>query len=260
MILEFDTVTVHLGGRDLVHEVSLTVRRGALAGVLGPNGAGKTTLLRTGYRALRPYPGDVRLDDESVPGMRPKTLARRLAVVLQERDHALEMSVDDVVALGLTPHKRAFESDTADDHAWMAACLQRVHAAHLTGRAFTTLSGGERQRVLIARALAQRAELLVLDEPTNHLDVAAQHDVLRLLRGLGLTVLAAVHDLNLALTYCDTVHVLHDGRLVADGPPERVLRPDLIEEIFGVRAATVVNPLTGGTQIVYAPIGDRDDR
>ncbi|AYF30004.1 ABC transporter ATP-binding protein [Micromonospora tulbaghiae] len=260
MILSFDTVTVHLGGRDLVHEVSLTVRRGTLAGILGPNGAGKTTLLRTGYRALRPYRGDVRLDGASVPGARPRALARRLAVVMQERDHALEMTVDDVVALGLTPYKRAFASDTAADRTWIANCLQRVDADHLTGRAFATLSGGERQRVLIARALAQRADLLLLDEPTNHLDVSAQHDVLRLLRGLGLTVLAAVHDLNLALTYCDTVHVLRDGRLVADGPPERVLRPDLIEEIFGVRAATVINPLTGGIQLVYALTGDHDDR
>ncbi|WP_326553904.1 ABC transporter ATP-binding protein [Micromonospora sp. NBC_01813] len=254
-VLDFDAVTVHVAGRDLVRDVSITVRRGTIAGILGPNGAGKTTLLRAGYRVVRPHPGDVRLDGTSLPRLRPRALARRLAVVLQERDHALELTVADVVAMGLTPYKRAFDPDTPADLAWLDHCLTRVDATHLRHRAFATLSGGERQRVLIARALAQRADLLVLDEPTNHLDIAAQHEVLRLLRGLGLTVLAAVHDLNLALAYCDAVHVLNAGVLVASGDPAQVIEPALVEQVFGVRAATVVNPLTGGTQLVYAPLG-----
>jgi iron complex transport system ATP-binding protein len=129
--------------------------------------------------------------------------------------------------------------------------LRRVNAEHLTTRSFLTLSGGERQRVLIARALAQEPKLLVLDEPTNHLDIRHQLDVLALVRGTGLTVLTVLHDLNLAAAYCDRIHVLDGGRVVAGGKPADVLTPDLIQAVFGVRAHLVPHPTSGVPQLLF---------
>ncbi|MFI5532117.1 ABC transporter ATP-binding protein [Kitasatospora sp. NPDC051853] len=138
-----------------------------------------------------------------------------------------------------------------DDLADTAAALARVGAAHLAGRGFLQLSGGEKQRVLIARALVQRPHVLVLDEPTNHLDIAHQLEVLALVRESGLTVLTALHDLNLAAAHCDLLYVIAGGRIVTSGPPGEVLSADLLAEVFGVRAHPVRHPVTGAVQLLF---------
>lgn len=254
MKLDVRAVDIAIGANLLVDAADLTVEPGTVAGIVGPNGAGKSSLLRAAYRVLRPTGGVISLDDVDVAAMSRRELARSMAVVLQEREPAVGFTVREMVLLGLTPHKKAFQSDDAGDEARCADALRRVGVADLRDRGFASLSGGERQRVLIARALVQRAGLLLLDEPTNHLDVGAQHDVLAMVRDLGLTVLAALHDLNLAAAYCDVVHVLHRGRLVAAGAADRVLTPELVEDVFAVRSAVVVNPLTGRRQLVFGPL------
>ncbi|MEU3302551.1 ABC transporter ATP-binding protein [Streptomyces sp. NPDC006678] len=243
--LTLENVSVVVDGTVLVDEVSLRAAPGEVVGLAGPNGAGKSTLLRTVYRALRPTSGRVLLDGEDVRRMSGKSLARRLAAVLQESAGDFDLTVYDVVAMGRTPHKRAFEGDSADDRAVIMDALAELDAAGLVYAPFGRLSGGEKQRVLIARALAQRAGTMVLDEPTNHLDLRHQLDTLRLVRRLGVTAVVALHDLNLAAAFCDRICVMAGGRVVAAGAPGEVLTPALLAEVYGVDAEVAEHPRTG---------------
>ncbi|MFF4239293.1 ABC transporter ATP-binding protein [Actinomadura geliboluensis] len=251
--LRAEEVSVVIGGRPLVDRVSLTAAPGEVVGLVGPNGAGKSTLLRTFYRARRPTSGRVLLDGDDIWRMPGKHLARRLAAVLQETPGDFELTVRDVVAMGRTPHKRAFQGDDAADRAVITEALAELEAAHLADAPFDRLSGGEKQRVLIARALAQRTGTLVLDEPTNHLDLRHQIDALRLVRRLGATAVIALHDLNLAGAHCDRLCVLHAGRLVASGTPAEVLTPGLLAEVYRVNADVRPHPRTGLTQVTALP-------
>ncbi len=153
--------------------------------------------------------------------------------------------------MGRLPHQGPMARTTDEDRRRCDEALEGVGAGHLAERGFLTLSGGERQRVLIARALAQQPRVLVLDEPTNHLDIAHQLEVLALVRDSGLTVLTALHDLNLAALHCDAVHVIDSGRIVASGPPHDVLTTELLADVFGVRAHRVTHPETGALQLLF---------
>ncbi|MFB4315833.1 ABC transporter ATP-binding protein [Actinomadura sp. 21ATH] len=258
--LRAEEVTVVAGGRPLVENVSLEVAPGEVVGLVGPNGAGKSTLLRTFYRALRPTSGRVLLDGDDIWRMPGKRLARRLAAVLQDSAGDFELTVYDVVAMGRTPHKRAFQGDDAADRGLITAALAEMEAAHLVDAPFDRLSGGEKQRVLIARALAQRTGTLVLDEPTNHLDLRHQIDALRLVRRLEATTIVALHDLNLAAAHCDRLCVLDGGRLVADGTPAEVLTPALLARVYRVDAEVAAHPRTGFQQITVLPERDAERR
>ncbi|MER8001969.1 ABC transporter ATP-binding protein [Streptomyces sp. NPDC095613] len=248
MRLDIEDVTVEAAGTRLVEDVRIAVDSGAFVGLVGPNGSGKSTLLRCVYRALCPAGGAVRLDGDDLHAMEPRAAARELAALPQESSAEFDFTVAEVVAMGRLPHRNR---TSAEDRAVCARAMARTGVAHLAGRGFLALSGGEKQRVLIARALAQQPRVLVLDEPTNHLDIAHQLDVLALVRGSGLTVLAALHDLNLAAAHCDLLYVIDGGRIVASGPPHDVLRPALLAEVFGVRAHPVRHPETGTVQLLF---------
>jgi iron complex transport system ATP-binding protein len=176
-----------------------------------------------------------------------------MAVLAQEDGNGFDLCVRDVVLMGRIPHQSAFARDSEHDFAIVAQALARTRVEHLAERQFATLSGGEKQRVLMARALAQQAPLLVLDEPTNHLDVRHQFELLNLVRGLGLTTLAALHDLQLAAYYCDRLYLLQGGALVAQGAPAEVLTPETIASVYGVRALVRPNPRNGKPLIEYLP-------
>ncbi|MCK2218682.1 ABC transporter ATP-binding protein [Actinomadura sp. ATCC 31491] len=232
MRLGLSGVSVAPDGVPVVHGAGLRVADGEFVGLVGPNGCGKSTLLRGVYRALRPSAGLVAVDGDDVHRLPAREAARRIAVMAQETPADLDFTVAEIVAMGRTPYR----PDAAADAERCAAALDRVGLAGAAGRIFATLSGGEKQRVLLARALAQDTRLLLLDEPTSHLDVRHQLDLLHLVRELGLATLAVLHDLNQAAAFCDRLYVMHAGRIVAGGPPGRVLTPELIAEVYGVRA------------------------
>jgi iron complex transport system ATP-binding protein len=192
--LDAQDVSVVVNGRPLVDQVSLQVTPGEVVGLVGPNGAGKSTLLRTFYRALRPTSGRVLLDGQDVWRMPGKRLARRLAAVLQETAGEFELTVYDVVAMGRTPHKRAFAGDDADDRDIIMGSLEEFDVGALAKAPFDRLSGGEKRRVLIARALAQCTGTMVLDEPTNHLDLATKEMLINALSEFEGTMLFVSHD------------------------------------------------------------------
>ncbi|MGW3683062.1 ABC transporter ATP-binding protein [Streptomyces prasinus] len=251
MQIDIDAVTVEISGARVVEDISLRAGSGQFVGLVGPNGSGKSTLLRCVYRALRPTAGAVRLGGDDLLAMNTRDSARRLAALPQEAVAEFDFTVAEVVAMGRLPHQKAMARETGEDRRACATALEAVGAGHLADRGFLTLSGGEKQRVLIARALAQRPQVLVLDEPTNHLDIAQQLEVLSLVRDSGPTVLTALHDLNLAALHCDLLHVVDGGRLVASGAPHDVLTPALLADVFGVRAHRVPHPETGVIQLLF---------
>ncbi len=256
--LDARRVDVRIDGTLILDGVDCTVAAGTFSALIGPNGAGKSTLLRVLAAVDRPEDGTVRFGPDDLFALGRRQRARLVGFVEQDSGTELSLSVREVVALGRIPHQGFFGDATAEDHAVVESALDAADVRALAERDVTTLSGGEHQRVLLARALAQQPTLLVLDEPSNHLDIAAQLAVLGLLRSLafsGVTVLAALHDLNLASAYCDHVIVLRDGTVFAAGPTAEIITPRLVREVYGVRATVLENPQTGRPMVAFGPLG-----
>lgn len=251
--LQAQSLSWQAAAAHIVRDVSLHVAHGELVGLLGPNGSGKSTLLRMIYRTLKPASGSVCVNGRDVWRSSARDNARAMAVLAQENPSEFELRVRDVVLMGRTPHQSPFARDSEEDFRLVAQALQRVDAQALSERIFSTLSGGEKQRVLMARALAQQAPLLILDEPTNHLDVRHQFELMNLIRSLGLTALAALHELPLAAHYCDRLYLLKEGALVAQGTPTQVLTPETIADVYGVRALVRASPRSGKPLIEFLP-------
>ncbi|MGH3816015.1 MAG: ABC transporter ATP-binding protein [Pseudonocardiaceae bacterium] len=232
--------------------VDLDVTPGRVVGLIGPNGSGKTTLLRLLYAALTPKAGLVTVDGHDVAALGAAEVARRLAVVAQEAPPELPISVADMVLLGRSVHRSAFQRYTTEDHQAAAAALRRVGARDLADRNFGSLSGGEKQRALIARTLAQEAEHLLLDEPTNHLDIRYQHEILELVRALGVATVVVLHDLNLAARYCDQLVLLNHGTVAHGGATDDVLVPDVLEPVYEVGVQRLVQH--DCVQLIFRPL------
>jgi iron complex transport system ATP-binding protein len=228
------------GGPDILTDISFAVPPGQIMAVCGANGAGKSTLLRLIYRHHAPRQGQVRLLGRDLWQMGAGAAARSLATVLQEQPADMALTGRQIIRLGRLPHRRGWAAGLsgtgAADDGIVDAAINRMDLAGLVDRPFGTLSGGERQRVVMARALAQEPKVIVLDEPTNHLDIRHQLELLALLKGLGLTVITTLHDLTLAAEFADRVLILHQGRILADGPPDDALTEGTLAEAFDVRA------------------------
>ncbi len=239
-LFEVESVSLRYGRTPVLDDVSFSTRPDEVLGLVGPNGSGKTTLLRLLHGALRPDAGSVRFAGREVAAVPRREMARNVAVVVQEPPGDLELSVAETVLMGRLPHRRLFDRGAAADEALAVEALDRVGALHLADRGLTELSGGERQRVLMARALVQQARCLLLDEPTNHLDVGFAHQLLALVRDLGLPTIVVLHDLNLAARYCDRIVLLANGRVLAHGAPAAVLTPERVSAVYGVGAEFVI--------------------
>jgi iron complex transport system ATP-binding protein len=251
--LRSSEVVWNRGGRLVVDGVSLQPEAGATVGLLGPNGSGKSSLLRLLSGAARPTSGVVTLDDTELADLSRRDAARAIAMVTQHADTVVDICVRDIVALGRIPHRGVFGGDRAGDAEAVSEALQRTGLTDKAAEPWHRLSGGERQRVHIARALAQRPRELLLDEPTNHLDIRYQLELLRLVTELPVTTVVALHDLNLAAMFCDTVLILKAGRAVAAGPPAEVLTPELIAEVYEVEATVRIDEDSGRPLVVFSP-------
>ncbi len=253
MQLKVNGVSWSVAGAQIVRDVSLNCAPSSLVGLIGPNGSGKSSLLRCIYRVLQPDAGTIWLDEANVWQLTPRQVAQRMGVVLQEYSGEFDFSVREMVLMGRSPHKQMLERDTALDMQIVDDALAQVDMRDFAERSYPTLSGGEKQRVLVARALAQQPHFLVLDEPTNHLDIHYQLELLDLVRGLNVTSIAALHDLNLAALYCDQLYVLKAGQVVAQGSPETVLTPELIRFVYNVNAEVTPHPSIGRPHVVFLP-------
>lgn len=252
-MLSVTAVSWSAGEVRIIDGVSFDARPGRMLGLIGPNGSGKTSLLRCVAGIVAPDAGSVTLNGRDLRAMKRRAVAQRLAFV--EQDAAADVSLDvlEVVLLGRTPHRRALEPDSAEDLEIARAALARTGLAGRERQAWSTLSGGERQRARIARALVQQPEVLLLDEPTNHLDIAHQLDLLWLVRNLGLTTVAALHDLNLAALFCDEIVVLDHGRVVAAGLPAEVLTSELLAAVYDVHCSVATHPVARTPSIIFTP-------
>lgn len=252
MEIRTDALHAMLGGTEILHGIDFTAGDRSLVGVIGPNGSGKSTLLKCIYRVLKPSAGAVFVDGQPLSEYRVRDSAKKIAVLAQHNFYNFEFTVQDVVLMGRAPHKRALERDSAADFKIVHEAMERVGVASLRDRLFSTLSGGEQQRVLLARALAQQTPCLILDEPTNHLDIKYQLELLDLVRSLDRTVIAAIHDLNIAAMYCDTIFVMQSGRIVAAGAPRDVLTRSLIRSVYEVDA-DVFTDSDGLLRVLFYP-------
>jgi iron complex transport system ATP-binding protein len=254
MRLDLRAVTAGWTSAPVVDGVELSIADGSFTALVGPNGSGKSTLLKTIYRALAPLGGTVLLDEADLWRLPGRQVAQVVGVLAQDEHGGFDFTALEAVALGRSPHLGAFDRLRPNDHDIVRDVLERTGCTPFVARPLSTLSGGERQRVLLARALAQQPRLLVLDEPTNHLDPQHQYELLDLVAGLGLTVLAALHSLDIAVQYADTVAVLDQGQLIAHGVPADILTPDLLRDIFKVDASYVADPRTGRPRLLTGPL------
>lgn len=251
MKIETKALEALLSGNHILKGIDVEIGDRELVGVIGPNGSGKSTLLKCIYRVLKPSGGAVYLDGKGLDSYAYKESARRLAVVAQHNYYNFEFCVQDVVLMGRAPHKRALDRDNAEDYKIVAEALETVGMSGFAKRSFSTLSGGEQQRVILARALAQQTPCLILDEPTNHLDIKYQLQLMDLVRGLDRTVIAAVHDLNIAAMYCDRLYAVKGGQIVGAGSPKELLTQDFIKEVYEVSARVMDDP--DGLHILFHP-------
>ncbi len=253
MSLRADQVGWSSDGRLIVDDISLTLPPRGTLGVIGPNGSGKSTLLRLLAGVREPAQGRVSLDERTLKDWPRRALARRVALVEQHPGTEVDITVQDIVRLGRTPHRGALTPWTQHDQTIVDQALASTGVAELRQRRWHSLSGGERQRTQIARALAQCPSELLLDEPTNHLDIQHQLQLLQLIQALPVTCVMALHDLNLAAMFCDRLVLLQHGRVVASGSPEQVITAELIARVYGVRADVSRSAHHGRPHIQYLP-------
>jgi iron complex transport system ATP-binding protein len=243
--------------RVVVEGLSLTIPWGRMTVIVGANACGKSTLLRGLARLLKPYGGTVLLDGEDIHRLPTRLVAARVGILPQQPIAPDGITVADLVARGRHPHQRWFRQFSQADEAAVTAALAVTGTEDLADRPVDELSGGQRQRAWIALALAQGTPLLLLDEPTTFLDLAHQVEVLDLLDGLsvneGRTIVAVLHDLNMACRYADHLVAMRDGTIVAEGAPADIVTARLVAEVFDLEARVLVDPLTGTPLVLPVP-------
>jgi len=254
-LFAIDRLTAGYGDRDVLHGITLSLQAGRFYGLIGPNGSGKTTLLDLMLANLAPRAGTIRFRDQGIEEYSRRDLAQLIALVPQEFAVNFDFTVLEVVMMGRHPHLPRFASPGPHDREVVERVLAELEIDDLKGRLVTHLSGGEKQRVIVARALAQETPVLILDEATSNLDIRHSLEIFRVLqrrcREEGVTIIAAIHDLNFAGAYCDEIIVLSQGRLAALGPPREVLVPERLGQVFAIDCLAYEQPFSGAHQVAY---------
>ncbi len=253
MVMQINGITYSYDDKEAVSDVTINVDKGEFVGIIGPNGSGKSTVLKNAYRAIIPDDGEILLDGENLFKMKHKKTAQKMAVVSQENKIPFDFLVEEMVAMGRTPYKKLFDIDTAEDRYMVFHALEHVGMENKAKKHYQNLSGGEKQRVLLARTIAQESDFFILDEPTNHLDINYQMQIFDFIKRLKVTVLSAIHDLNMAALYCDRIYAMKNGRIVYSGTPEEVLTEERIYDVFGVKSSVIKHPVTGKLSITFLP-------
>lgn len=242
-ILSVENISYEIDHVKLLDGISLDIPRGSFVGIIGPNGSGKTTLLKTVYRANKASAGCVYLNGRELSRMNNKEIARKMAVVAQENQVSFDFSVMEIMMIGLYSKRTFLDQNSAGDTKLCEDALAAVGMLDFKNRSFLSLSGGEKQKVLIASAFSRNPELIVLDEPTNHLDVGYQFLILDIMKSRrDVTIFTSIHDMNMAMQYCDHIIAIKDGKIYRTGTPGEVLTPENLQALFRVRAEILEVP------------------
>jgi len=242
----------------VLQEVSFEIPQQSFLALIGPNGSGKTTLLRLMSKVLSPQRGTILLNNRPLREFNARTLALTLAVISSEQHFEFPFSVQDIVAMGRFPHLNRLQRMSERDWKIVDEAMERTAILPLRHRSIAQLSSGEKQRVLIARAISQQPSIMMLDEPNAHLDINHQIAIYNLLRTLNrdhqMTIIVVLHDLSAAATFCETMALLHRGRIVRIGVPAEVITADLIQQTYGAEVAVFPSPVNGCPQIAFGPV------
>ncbi len=248
-----DDATIGYDKRVISRELSVAIPDGSFTAIIGPNGCGKSTLLRGIARVLTPSAGRVLLDGKAISSYKSKEVARQLGLLPQSSLAPDGIRVADLIARGRAPYQNLIQQWRESDEDAVARALGATRLTDLSGRLVDELSGGQRQRVWVAMLLAQDTPIMLLDEPTTFLDIAHQYELMELFRGFhedGKTIVTVLHDLNQAARYADHLIVMRDGEVVTTGHPGEVITAELIEDVFGLRALVVPDPVTATPTVV----------
>ncbi len=258
-IIRVDSVGFNYGPRSvsseslLLDDLTFQVFPGEILGIIGPNGCGKSTLINLLSKVLTPHAGGIFVHDQPLAAMKQQDVARAMAVLPQDIAVSFHYSVEEMVLMGRAPYRNGLGWETSVDYEIAEEVLDLTCTSHFAGRWFLELSGGEKCRVLLARALAQRPDILLLDEPTANLDLQYQTRMLDMLAGFarkqGSTVCIVTHDLNLVGEYCDRVVVLKDGRVYQEGSPAEVIQAETISEVYDAEVHIGTNPHSGAPHV-----------
>ena len=240
--------------QEVLRNININIERGKFYTILGPNGSGKTTLLRLLSKSLNMEKGEISIYGKNLTQIKAAMLAKEMAVVPQSTEIEFDFSVQDIVLMGRTPHISRFCSESEKDIKIAMNAMKCTNTWNLKNKSINALSGGEKQRVVVARAIAQETGIILLDEPISHLDIHHQIEIMNGLKKLNknkkITIIAVLHDLNIAAAYGDHMILMHDGGVYRDGTPEEVLTEDIIKKVYGLEVYVTKNPKTGKTFIM----------
>lgn len=251
MDLNIKNLSVTIEEKKIIEDLNIDIEAKNLVGIIGPNGSGKSTLLKTIYRVLKYNEGSIYINGKDIKVMSLRETAKEMAVVAQHNEQEFDFNVYDMVLIGRSPHKKFLERDSRDDYEIVDEALEKVDMLAYKERKYNSLSGGEKQRIILARALAQQTNCLILDEPTNHLDIKYQFQFMNIAKNLDITVIAAIHDLNIASLYCDEIYALKDGKIVKSGSPADIFTEKLIYDLYEVESRIIKED--GKINILYKP-------
>ena len=240
--IEIKNLSYSIDGVEILKNISALVQKRKRVGIIGPNGSGKTTLLKHIYRAIPPEKKTVFVYGKEIESLPYRNSAQSITVVKQENASDFDFSVEEMVMLGRAPYRKHFESFTTEDREKALSALRSIGMSAYAKRSYNNLSGGEKQRVLIARSLAQDADIFILDEPTNHLDVYYQWALMKIIKDLNVTAIGVFHELNLAAYFCEYLYVLDNGQLVKEGKPRDILTSETLSEVFKVKTEIINSP------------------
>jgi iron complex transport system ATP-binding protein len=256
-VIQVDGLWCGYPGRTVLRDVSFSIQPAEFVGILGPNGSGKTTLLLALSGIVALQAGQIHLDGTLMEQLGHRQRARRMAVVTQEGEVRLPFSCREVVWMGRYPHQKRWQLESREDARLVQRAMVLTDTESLADRLVTAISGGEKQRVMVARALAQDTAVLLLDEATSAMDIRRKLQIFKVLEQLnqqeGLTVLAVLHDINLAAWFCRRLMFLRDGEKVADGRTEEVLTPEVLEDVYRTKVLVQEIADVGRRQVVFLP-------
>ncbi len=252
--IEVRNLKCSLGGREIISGVDFTIEKGKFYSIIGPNGSGKTTLLRTIVASLEPAGGELLIDNISIGNLKGKELAKKLAYVSQNTNSDIDFNVLDYVLMGRYPYLGLLQSEGENDLGFAKKSMELTNTWYLREKKLNEISGGERQRVVVARALTQDTPIILLDEPISQLDIHHQIELMDTLSSMieikGITIVAVLHDLNIASQYSDYIMLINDGKLIKNGKPEEVLSKQTILDVYNMEVQVLQNPETGKPLVI----------